>query len=712
MCGRLPVVTDPWPQLSDLAHKHGVATEFWDWQGRHTRVSAETIVTVLGALGVDASSYDSTNTALYYDWLHRWQRMLPPCVVARAGTSPWFGVHVDHGSDVEVWVETEDGSRRADVHQQDHWIHPEQVDNRLIGEATFAVPADLPMGYHRLVARSGDQRATCPLIVTPAWVGLPEALGDRRTWGLALQLYSVRSQRSWGVGDLADLSDLTTWAGVEHGAGFMLVNPLHAAEPAVPMEPSPYLPSTRRFVNPLYLRVEAVDEYAYLDEPARAEIERLRASVLGLNEAHAVDRDATWAAKDAALRIVHRVARSPGRETSYRAYLADEGQGLVDFATWSMLSVRHGADWREWPPELRDPRSDAVARSRETYADDVDYYCWLQWVLDEQLRAVQDEAQSAHMPIGLMQDLAVGVHPDGYDAWGLQDVLAQGITVGAPPDAFNQQGQDWSQPPWRPDRLAETGYAAYRDLLRTVLRHAGGLRVDHIIGLFRLWWIPEGGPPTEGTYVRYDHEALIGILALEAVRAGAVLVGEDLGTVEPWVRDYLRERGILGTSVLWFEYDHEGKPLAPEHWRELCLATVTTHDLPPSAGYLAGDHVRLRDELGLLTRDVDEEMAVDVAERQAWLDVLVARGLLDRSAGTAQTIEALHRLLMWSPARLVGVSLTDLVGDRRTQNQPGTTDEYPNWRVSLTGPDGDVLGVEDVTSSPTAATLPRLVGGR
>ncbi len=268
------------------------------------------------------------------------------------------------------------------------------------------------------------------------------------------------------------------------------------------------------------------------------------------------------------------------------------------------------------------------------------------------------------------------------------------------------------QPPWRPDRLAETGYAAYRDLLRTVLRHAGGLRVDHIIGLFRLWWIPEGGPPTEGTYVRYDHEALIGILALEAVRAGAVLVGEDLGTVEPWVRDYLRERGILGTSVLWFEYDHEGKPLAPEHWRDLCLATVTTHDLPPSAGYLAGDHVRLRDELGLLTRDVDEEMAVDVAERQAWLDVLVARGLLDRSAGTAQTIEALHRLLMWSPARLIGVSLTDLVGDRRTQNQPGTTDEYPNWRVSLTGPDGAVLGVEDVTSSPTAATLPRLVGGR
>jgi 4-alpha-glucanotransferase len=705
-------VTDPWPELYDLANAHGVATEFWDWQGRHTVVPAETIVTVLGALGVQASTPEATGVALYYDWLHRWERMLPPCLVTRQGWSPWFAVHVEHGSDVTVWIETEDGSRRSDVHQQDHWVTPEWVNGTLIGEATFSIPADLPLGYHRLVASSGERRAECPLIITPSWVGLPAALGDHRAWGLALQLYSVRSARSWGVGDLADLADLTTWAGVEHGAGFVLVNPLHAAEPAAPMEPSPYLPSTRRFVNPLYLRVEAIEEYAYLDEPHRAQIDRLRAGVTPLNTADVIDRDAAWTAKDAALRLVHQVPRSAGRQISYRAFVLEQGQGLLDFATWCVLSVLHGADWSQWPDDLRDPRSQAVARVRAERSDDVDYYCWLQWVLDEQLRAVQDEARDSHMPIGLMQDLAVGVHPRGADAWGLQDVLAQGITVGAPPDAFNQQGQNWSQPPWRPDRLAETGYAAYRDLLRTVLRHAGGLRVDHIIGLFRLWWIPEDRPPTEGTYVRYDHEALVGILALEAVRSGAILVGEDLGTVEPWVREYLRERGILGTSVLWFEYDHEGRPLHPEHWRDLCLATVTTHDLPPTAGYLAGDHVRLRDELGLLTRDVDDEMAVDAAERQAWLDVLRNRGLLDPGAPVGQTIEALHRLLMWSPARLIGVSLTDLVGDRRTQNQPGTTDEYPNWRVPLTDSDGRVLTVQDVVTHPRAESLPRVVGGR
>lgn len=705
-------MSDPWPELYELANACGVATEFWDWQGRHTVVSAETIVTVLEALGVDASTPEATGEALYYRWLHRWERMLPPCIIARQGWTPWFWVHVEHGSDVDVWIETEDGSRRSDVHQQDHWVNPESVNGRLIGEATFAVPDDVPLGYHRLVARAGDRRSECPLIVTPAWVGLPPALGDRRTWGLALQLYSVRSQRSWGVGDLTDLADLTTWAGTAHGAGFVLVNPLHAAEPAPPLEPSPYLPSTRRFVNPLYLRVEAIEEYAYLDDSARREVERLHASVASLNAAEAIDRDAAWTAKDAALRLVHQVQRSPGREIAYRAFLDDQGTGLLDFATWSVLCGAHGSDWHQWPAEMRDPHSDAVAAVRTDQADEVDYYCWLQWVLDEQLRAIHDTARDAGMPVGLMQDLAVGVHPDGADSWGLADVLAQQINVGAPPDAFNQQGQDWSQPPWRPDRLAETGYAAYRDLLRTVLRHAGGLRVDHIIGLFRLWWIPQDRPPTAGTYVRYDHEALVGILALEAVRSGAMLVGEDLGTVEPWVRDYLRDRGILGTSVLWFEYDSEGRPLDPEHWRELCLATVTTHDLPPTAGYLASDHVRLRDRLGLLTRSIDEEMAVDAAERQAWLDVLRNRGLLDPGAGGAATVEALHRLLMFAPARLVGVPLTDMVGDRRTQNQPGTLDEYPNWRVALTGEDGEVLSVEDVVSSPRAASLPRVVGGR
>jgi 4-alpha-glucanotransferase len=226
-----------------------------------------------------------------------------------------------------------------------------------------------------------------------------------------------------------------------------------------------------------------------------------------------------------------------------------------------------------------------------------------------------------------------------------------------------------------------------------------------VIGLFRLWWVPNGQGPAAGTYVRYDHEALVGILCLEAHRAGAFVVGEDLGTVEPWVRDYLRERGVLGTSILWFEKDDQGRPLRPEQWRELCLGTVTTHDLPPTAGYLAGEHIELRERLGLLTRPLAEELAVDTADRRAVLDLLRDLGMLPQDATERETVEALHRFLTWTPCRLLGVSLSDAVGDRRAQNQPGTSDEYPNWRLPLVDGSGSPVLLEELRHHPRAASL-------
>jgi 4-alpha-glucanotransferase len=347
-----------------------------------------------------------------------------------------------------------------------------------------------------------------------------------------------------------------------------------------------------------------------------------------------------------------------------------------------------------------------VAEFAAAHPDAVDFHRWLQWQLDDQLAATQTTAQSAGMRLGVMHDLAVGVDPNGADAWALQDVLALGVTAGAPPDEFNQLGQDWSQPPWRPDELVKQGYAPFRALVNAAFKHAGGVRIDHIIGLFRLWWIPKGSKPTEGTYVRYDHDAMIGIVALEAQRAGAVVVGEDLGTVEPWVRDYLRERGVFGTSILWFEADRDDRPLPAEQWREYCLSSVTTHDLPPTAGYLAGEHVRLRDELGLLARPADEELAADRAQQAAWLDELRRVGLLgDSGEDVDEVVLALYRYLGRTPSRLLALSLADAVGDIRTQNQPGTSDEYPNWRIPLTGPDGAKLLLEDVFTDPRAAAL-------
>ena len=711
-----PLPTDPLPpDLLELAAAHGVSTDFWDWQGRHCPVSRASVEAVLAALGVAAHTDESVRAALADVRDRPWRRVLPPCVVTRSGRRAQVPVHVPHGEPAAAWVELEGGGRIG-LGQADRWVEPREVDGALVGEATFDLPTDLPLGWHTLTASVGHQprEAAVPLVVTPDRMPAPPT-GDRpAAWGLMTQLYSVRSRRSWGHGDLDDLAELTRWAGRDLGAGFVLVNPLHAPAPAPPVEPSPYLPVTRRFVSPLYVRVELVPEFAYLTGAVRAEIERTALLQRSLNTADLLlDRDAVWEAKRSALTLVHAVPRSPSREADLQEFLVREGPGLTDFATWCALAEVHGADWRDWPEELRSPSSGATLAARTDLAERVHFYSWLQWVLDEQLGRAQRLAVEAGMPVGVVHDLAVGVHPHGADTWALQDVMASGVTVGAPPDAFNQVGQDWSQPPWRPDRLAESGYAAYRDMLRTVLRHCGGVRVDHVIGLFRLWWVPEGMPAGAGTYVRYDHDALVGILALEAWRAGALVVGEDLGTVEPWARDYLAERGLMGTSILWFERDEAGRPRPPETWRELCLAAVTTHDLPPTAGYLAGEHIRIRDSLGLLTRSVDEERSVDEADRASWLDLLVERGWLaadERTDEEAVTV-ALHRALAATPSRLLGVALTDVVGDRRAMNQPGTDDEYPNWRLPLADGTGTPVLLDDLVARPLARRLADAVVG-
>ena len=665
--------------LHDLAAAFGIDTEFHDWQGAHQQVADETLRAVLARLRRRR---------------HR-RRGLPP----RAGRA-------DRGPRVPDPPVPRGAARRGGRRDP----HPGRTATLVLEDGTprpvgivdgrAQVPDDLPAGYHEL--QSED--ASCRLIVAPREVPLPGSLAERPGWGLAIQLYSVRSTRSWGIGDLGDLAELAQWAGREHAADYLLVNPLHAAEVVAPMQPSPYLPTSRRFANPLYLRIEDVAEYADLPGDARGELQQRAAAARDAN-AELIGRDATWAAKRHALVALHAVRRTAAREDAFRAYCRREGAALDAFATWCALTEQYGTDSSTWPEALRDPRSRAVTEFAERHAGSVDLHRWMQWLLDDQLAAAQRTALEAGMRLGVVHDLAVGVSPTGADAWSYRHELATGITVGAPPDAYSQTGQDWNQPPWRPDRLAESGYEPVRELVAAALRHGGGLRVDHVIGLFRLWWIPRGAAAREGTYVHYDHDALIGILMIEAQRAGAVLIGEDLGNVEPWVRDYLAERGVFGTSILWFETEGDA-PRPPQQWRRLCLASVTTHDLPPSLGYLAGDHVRLRDELGLLTRDVDEELAHDRADRQRWVDWLVDAGLLADGASDDETVLALHRALGRTPSLLRCAALTDAVGDRRTQNQPGTDQtQYANWRQPLRGPDGVPLLLEQVVTDPRAAQL-------
>lgn len=693
--------------LLRLAAAYGVVPDHWDFHGQNRRASAATLQGVLGALGVDASSPERVELAIAHVEDMPWRRVLPPVLVVREGRQAHVAVHVTHEDPVEVWIELdpEVGGGRREVAQADVPVEPRMVDGRLVGRATFTLPTDLPLGWHEVVAEGPSASAHSPLVVTPSHLELPDAVRERRAWGLMAQLYSVRSRASWGVGDLADLAEIGWLAGRELDADFLLINPLHAAEPTVPLTPSPYLPTTRRFVNPLYIRVEDVREAGYLSSADRTLVEWASEPVLATDDdAGPIDRDAAWTAKRAALEVVFAAPRSAARQAAFDAFVEQEGTGLETFALWCALAEKYDGV-TPWPAEALDPSSALVAELRVELAERVEFHLWLQWVADEQLAAAQRAALDGGMALGIMHDLAVGVHPQGADVWALGDVLARGATVGAPPDMYNQQGQNWSQPPWRPDALARAAYKPYRDMLRTVLRHAGAIRIDHVIGLFRLWWIPEGADSADGAYVRYDHEALVGILALEAHRAGAVVIGEDLGVVEPWVRDYLSERGILGTSVLWFERDMHGAPLAPEHYRPLVLATVTTHDLPPTAGYLAGEHVAIRERLGLLTDPVAVVRAAALAEKDQMLGALRDRGLVGDDPSEREIVEALHRYVLATPSVLVGVSLADAVGERRAQNQPGTDQEYPNWKVPLADSSGRVVLVEDLFTNQRLRSL-------
>jgi 4-alpha-glucanotransferase len=542
-----------------------------------------------------------------------------------------------------------------------------------------------------------------------------------RSWGLTVQLYSLRSRRSWGHGDLRDLADLATWSARELGAGFVLINPLHAAEPAPPVSPSPYLPMSRRFISPLYLRVEDIGEYALLPAAQRYRIEELSAPLRAASTGGGlIDRDAVWQAKRAALEIIGSQPLAPGRRAAFERFRVRGGQPLDDWATWCALAEIHGPDWRQWPRPLHDIRSAAVMVQRDRLRSPTRFHAWLQWLADEQCAAAQAAARAAGMRIGVVTDLAVGAHPGGADAWAHSGVLAPGVSVGAPPDEFNQQGQDWGQPPWHPGRLAAADYRPLAGLIGSAFRHAGGLRVDHVMGLFRLWWVPAGMTPGRGTYVRYPHEAMVGVLTGEAARAGSLAIGEDLGTVEDWVRDYLAARGVLGTSMLWFERLPDGAPRPPGQWRHRCLATVGTHDVPPVAAFVTGEQVTLRAGLGLLTRDLAAERADAAAALQAWQDALAREGLGGPAArrarpDPAEFTVALYGYIARTPAALVGVSLADAVGERRPQNLPGTTTQYPNWCVPLGDGEGRPVLLEDLATHPGVRAVAAAVsrpGGR
>jgi 4-alpha-glucanotransferase len=539
-------------------------------------------------------------------------------------------------------------------------------------------------------ARSGAHEAAQPRPASP----------DQRQWGFTVQLYSIRSKDSWGHGDLHDLARLARWSAAELGAGFILINPLHAAEPQPPVSPSPYLPMTRLFISPLYLRVEDILEYGALPAADKRAIDLLAAPLRAANTtADLIDRDAVWTAKRAALELIIKVPLTESRQRAYQAFRAERGRELQRWSAWCALAESHGPDSRDWPAELADPgRAADIVAGDTKLSRAAEFHAWLQWHADEQFATAAEAAKAAGMAHGIIHDLAVGSHPGGADAWAHRQFLAPGFSVGAPPDGFNQLGQDWGQPAWNPRALAAAAYRPLAELFTAALRHAGGLRVDHVMGLMRLWWVPAEQPPDRGAYVHYDHQASVGALVAAAARAHAVAIGEDLGTVDAWLREYLADRDVLGTTMLWFAHRHDDTPMRPEKWRRVCMATVGTHDVPPIFGFVTGEQVTVRARLGLLKTSEEQERGESDAMLARWRAALVNEGLLpaDHEPDPAEYSVGLYGYLRKTPALLLGVSLADAVGDRRTQNIPGTRDEYPNWRIPLCDDSGRPVLLEEL----------------
>lgn len=684
-------------KLRELAETVGVSTGFWDWYGNWKHVEDASLIAVLNSLGFSLSfdpSEAEINDAFRRNEDFAWAAPLPPTTVCRQGNEAEIPVHVPHGMGVWCHVETEEGYHH-ELEQLDRPIPPRMVDGNLVGRATFKIPNWLPQGWHRIVARHEDgSECSSTLIVVPQRLSCRLDDGHKR-WGVAAQLYSTRSSGSWGMGDTQDLADLTAIV-ARDGANFLQVNPLHAPQPCFPQETSPYLPVSRRWASPLYIRPEAIDEYARMDGKERGVITRYAHA--SRSQEDIIDRDLSWKSKLKALRKIFEIPRSITRQAQFEHFCAEGGESLENFALWSALVFENGDI--ELPAPYASINAPEVEQARQRLAGEIEFWQWCQWIVFDQLIRAQESAHRLGMDMGIMSDLAVGVHSLGSEIWSMPEIFAPGMSVGAPPDMYSQQGQNWSQPPWSPRGLAKAGYAPLRDMLRSVLSYSGAVRIDHILGLFRLWWIPEGMEASAGAYVSYDHEAMVGIVLLEAQRAGAVVIGEDLGTVEPWVRGYLNDRGILGTSVLWFEKEGSGWPLWPDHYRRSCLAAVTTHDLPPTLGYLEGVHTQLRNRLGLLVEDLDQVLEADRVERERMVSRLNEGGFIhNEEPSEEELVMGFHAYLAASPALLLAVSLVDAVGEKAPQNLPGTSDQYPNWCIPLHGSDGEEAHIEDLAAS-------------
>jgi (1->4)-alpha-D-glucan 1-alpha-D-glucosylmutase len=718
--------------LAELAALSGIDRDWWDSLGNHHDVSEASLRHLLAGLRVldDTGASDADiGAALHRERHALWHSLLPPVRVLQQDKAYGIELVVDEAALGASWhwqITLEDAtqlegsftpSELAMAGHEGGGAGESRTDlDGVKRELRWLALPTLPVGYHRISVRNqgnehpsnqhpGDEHTcTAHLIVAPPRCHefAQESTGGdspKKLWGFSVQLYALRSSSSSGIGDIGDLIHALE-ATHTLGADLVGINPLHALFAHAPEDASPYSPSSRVFINPLYIDLTAVPGYADLTQQ-----ERDASLPSPANTPEFVDYTAAAQCKLSSLELLFARLEQAGTDApeqqAFARWQAEQGRSLQSFATFEMLreldasdaSLGHGS-WRRWPATWQDPHSDAVAQLAKQHANRIRFHAWLQWLAATQLNHAAERAAELGLEVGLYRDLAVGIAANGADAWAESDVYVPDVHVGAPPDEFSVNGQDWGLPPMNPRELRLRGYAPFRDMLRANMSAAGALRIDHVMGLARLFFIPAGATPNEGAYVASDLEEMLAVLAIESTRARCVVIGEDLGTVPDGFRERLHAAGVLAYRLMYFEkhYESDGRFRQPQDYASQSLVGANTHDLPTLIGFWNGTDISLRAHLNLFPSEAMHERQLQerAADRHRLLVALAEQGLLphgidmhqpDQVDMNSALVDAIHRYLARSASSILVVNIEDVLGETEQMNLPGTDrDRYPNWR--------------------------------
>ncbi|MFC4310043.1 4-alpha-glucanotransferase [Steroidobacter flavus] len=706
--------------IRQLARLYGIADSYLDFRGQPKQVSVESQVAILAALGVKAADDTAAEKSIHEYETRRWTGFVPPVVVAREGKPIPVPIAVPVGlaaKKVDWSVTLESGEPRSGSVQLSKLkaLEEAKVDTLSYRRSSVQLPA-LPLGYHTAsFALDTGLQGTLRIVVTPEQCFEAHAIAEgKKLWGIAVQLYSLRADDNWGVGDFRDLRNLIRLS-APLGCGIIGLNPLHALMPANPAHISPYSPSNRQFLNVLYISVEDVPDFAEC-EPARKRVAdpKFQATLAEVRATRNVDYVKVAAAKFEILSLLYKSFRArhlnehTPRGQAFRQFQQIQGEPLKLHAIYDALDGHFRLQgpqywgWPSWPEEYSDPTSPVVQRFARERAEDVEYFEYLQWLAAEQLAGAQSAAREAGMAIGIYGDVAVGANPAGSETWSNRHLYLQGASVGAPPDALALKGQDWGIPPQDPVELRAQQYQPFVGLVRNMMRYVAALRFDHVMTLYRLWWVPRGLLSKDGTYVHYPLADLIAILALESQRHHCIVIGEDLGTVPEAMTEAMESYHAYHYKVLMFEQRPDGTFKRPDEYVPHAMAVVTTHDLPTLRGWWEGSDVTLRAQLDLYPSDELRQQAHDsrVRDRVSLLRALVAAGLWHWNEGeplpeySAALSRAVHAFIGLSSSNIALLQIEDLIGMTDPVNVPGTDTEHANWQRKVSA------SLTDIFSSP------------